>query len=86
MVQSAVEFLVPSTWEIEVAVAASAFLIASYWLFAYRYDDAGFDPSRNPADSGDAMFDKDKVLSDFLKFRAFVLFSSGFFWVFNKVS
>ncbi|KAJ4896202.1 C2 domain-containing protein / GRAM domain-containing protein [Raphanus sativus] len=61
MVQSAVEFLVPSTWEIEVAVAASAFLIASYWLFAYRYDDAGFDPSRNPADSGDAMFDKDKI-------------------------
>lgn len=65
MVQSAVEFLVPSTWEIEVAVAASAFLIASYWLFAYRVDgedDVGFDPSRNPDDSGDAMFDKDKVL------------------------
>ncbi|KAJ0246634.1 BAG-associated GRAM protein 1 [Hirschfeldia incana] len=64
MVQSAVEFLVPSTWEIEVAVAASAFLIASYWLFAYRVDgdddDVGFDPSRNP-DSGDAMFDKDKI-------------------------
>ncbi|CAN6905370.1 unnamed protein product [Brassica oleracea] len=64
MVQSAVEFLVPSTWEIEVAVAASAFLIASYWLFAYRVggdDDVGFDPSRNPDDSGDAMFDKDKI-------------------------
>ncbi|KAF8110749.1 hypothetical protein N665_0079s0063 [Sinapis alba] len=63
MVQSAVEFLIPSTWEIEVAVAASAFLIASYWLFAYRVDgedDVGFDPSRNP-DSGDAMFDKDKI-------------------------
>ncbi|KAL0714802.1 hypothetical protein Bca4012_021781 [Brassica carinata] len=61
MVQSAVEFLVPSTWEIEVAVAASAFLIASYWLFAYRVDDdVGFDPSRNP-DSGDAMFDEDKI-------------------------
>ncbi|WZZ17956.1 BAG-associated GRAM protein 1 isoform X1 [Brassica napus] len=64
MVHSAVEFLVPSTWEIEVAVAASAFLIASYWLFAYRVDgddDVGFDPSRNPDDSGDAMFDKDKI-------------------------
>lgn len=74
MVQSAVEFLVPSTWEIEVAVAASAFLIASYWLFAYRVggdDDVGFDPSRNPDDSGDAMFDEDKVL--ILKLSASVI-------------
>lgn len=69
MVQSPVEFLVPSPWEIEVAVVASVFVIASYWLFAYRTggdDEAGgvgFDRSRliqNP-DSGDAMFDKDKV-------------------------
>ncbi|CAH8390245.1 unnamed protein product [Eruca vesicaria subsp. sativa] len=61
MVHSAVEYLLPSTWEIEVAVAASAFLIASYWLFAYRFsDDVGFDPSRNP-DTGDALFDKDKI-------------------------
>uniref|UniRef100_A0A1J3CQV0 C2 and GRAM domain-containing protein n=1 Tax=Noccaea caerulescens TaxID=107243 RepID=A0A1J3CQV0_NOCCA len=69
MVQSAVEFLIPSSWEIEVAVVASAFVIASYWLFAYRSDGddeaggVGFDRSRlmqNP-DSGDPIFDKDKI-------------------------
>jgi hypothetical protein len=68
MVQSAVEVLLPSAWEIEVAVVASVFLIASYWLFAYRGggdDDVvgvGFDRSRlmQNLDSGDA-FDKDKV-------------------------
>ncbi|CAA7016659.1 unnamed protein product [Microthlaspi erraticum] len=69
MVQSAVEFLIPSSWEIEVAVVASAFVIASYWLFAYRSDGddeasgVGFDRShlmQNP-DSGDPIFDKDKI-------------------------
>uniref|UniRef100_A0A1J3G3G6 C2 and GRAM domain-containing protein n=1 Tax=Noccaea caerulescens TaxID=107243 RepID=A0A1J3G3G6_NOCCA len=69
MVQSAVEFLIPSSWEIEVAVVASAFVIASYWLFAYRSDGddeaggVGFDRSRlmqNP-DSDDPIFDKDKI-------------------------
>ncbi|ANM64219.1 C2 domain-containing protein / GRAM domain-containing protein [Arabidopsis thaliana] len=68
MVQSAVEVLLPSAWEIEVAVVASVFLIASYWLFAYRGggdDDVvgvGFDRSRlmQNLDSGDA-FDKDKI-------------------------
>ncbi|CAL9245741.1 unnamed protein product [Arabidopsis halleri] len=69
MVQSAVEVLLPSSWEIEVAVVASVFLIASYWLFAYRGggdDDVvgvGFDRSRlmQNLDSGDAIFDKDKI-------------------------
>ncbi|XP_010418631.1 PREDICTED: BAG-associated GRAM protein 1-like [Camelina sativa] len=69
MVQSAVEVLLPSSWEIEVAVVASFFLFASYWLFAYRGggdDDVGgvgFDRSRlmQNLDSGDAIFDKDKI-------------------------
>lgn len=76
MVQSAVEVLLPSPWEIEVAVVASVFLIASYWLFAYRGggdDDVvgvGFDRSRlmQNLDSGDAIFDKDKVLNFFFFF------------------
>ncbi|CAH8310386.1 unnamed protein product [Eruca vesicaria subsp. sativa] len=64
MVPLAVDFLVPSTWEIEVAVAASAFLIVSYWLFAYKVDGddeanggVGFDQGTG----GDAIFDKDKI-------------------------
>lgn len=84
MVQSAVEFLIPSSWEIEVAVVASAFVIASYWLFAYRSDGddeangVGFDRSRlmqNP-DSGDPIFDKDKV---------FISSSYFFFYLFSKL-
>lgn len=88
MVQSAVEVLLPSSWEIEVAVVASVFLIASYWLFAYRGggdDDVGcvgFDRSRlmQNLDSGDAIFDKDKVLYFFLHFsklKGFLVCSAG---------
>ncbi|XP_010546602.1 PREDICTED: BAG-associated GRAM protein 1-like isoform X2 [Tarenaya hassleriana] len=68
MVQTAVEFLVPSLWEIEVAVAVSALAITAYCLFAYRDGDdvaggEGFGRSHllENSNSGDAIFDKDKM-------------------------
>ncbi|CAN8280102.1 unnamed protein product [Cochlearia groenlandica] len=79
MVQSTVEFLIPSPWEIEVAVVASAFLIASYFLFAYRSDGddeadgVGFDQSLLNPDSGDALFDKDKLRGDTQTNAAYII-------------
>lgn len=35
MIDTAFDFLLPSWWEVEVSVAAAAFVIAAYWFFAY---------------------------------------------------
>lgn len=59
-----VEYLVPSWWEIKVAVAASLFVIVSYWFFAFQGGDGGGggDRSQSPENSGDGVLDdKDKV-------------------------
>lgn len=31
--KTAVDFLIPSLWEVQVTVAAAAFVIAAYWFF-----------------------------------------------------
>ncbi|KAI9081927.1 hypothetical protein K1719_036189 [Acacia pycnantha] len=57
----ALDFLVPSLWEIKVTVATSMFVIIAYWFFTYRTGD--FDVGRVLVDnSGDASDDKDKML------------------------
>ncbi|XP_023875484.1 BAG-associated GRAM protein 1 isoform X4 [Quercus suber] len=39
MIETAMEFLVPSWWEIKVTVAASVFVIVAYWFFTYRTEE-----------------------------------------------
>ncbi|XWS09426.1 hypothetical protein CRYUN_Cryun40dG0083700 [Craigia yunnanensis] len=59
-----VEYLVPSWWEIKVAVAASVFVIFSYWFFTFQGgdgDDVG-DRSQLPDDSDGILDDKDKMV------------------------
>ncbi|XP_059655176.1 BAG-associated GRAM protein 1 isoform X1 [Cornus florida] len=65
MIDTAFDFLVPSWWEVEVAVAAAFFVIVAYWFFAYcgggesnAYDRCLID---NPAGSGDVNDDKEKI-------------------------
>ena len=36
MIETAMEFLVLSWWEIKVTVVASIFVIIAYWFFTYR--------------------------------------------------
>ncbi|OIW10159.1 hypothetical protein TanjilG_27910 [Lupinus angustifolius] len=58
-IDSALVFLVPSFWEIKVAVAASLFVIFAYWFFTYRTGDLAADLSLNH--NSDASDDKDKM-------------------------
>ncbi|KAI4324362.1 hypothetical protein L6164_023910 [Bauhinia variegata] len=59
MMDSALEFLVPSLWEIEVTFAASIFAILSFWFFTFRSGD--LDTDRALENSGDPSDDKDKM-------------------------
>ncbi|XP_054811702.1 BAG-associated GRAM protein 1 isoform X2 [Prosopis cineraria] len=56
----ALDFLVPSLWEIKVTVATSMFVIIIYWFFTYRTGD--FDDRVLVDNSGDASDDKDKMV------------------------
>ena len=58
-----VEYLVPSWWEIKVAVAASVFVIVSYWFFTFQGGDGDGvgDRSQLQDDSDGILDDKDKV-------------------------
>ncbi|KAK8703518.1 hypothetical protein V6N13_047174 [Hibiscus sabdariffa] len=66
MIETAVvvEYLFPSWWEIKVAVAASVFVIVSYWFFALQGgDDDGGDRSQLLDNSADGVLDdKDKIV------------------------
>lgn len=70
MIESAVEVLVPSWWEVKVTVAASLFVIFAYWFFSNKTDDFGLD--RTPGNgiaSTEARDDEDKVNScDLVRF------------------
>ncbi|XVF84300.1 hypothetical protein PTKIN_Ptkin17bG0025700 [Pterospermum kingtungense] len=59
MVETAVvgEYLVPSLWEIEVAVAASVFVIVSYWVFTFQGGDGCGGRSQLLENSGDGILD-----------------------------
>ncbi|KAF3968528.1 hypothetical protein CMV_007596 [Castanea mollissima] len=51
MIETAMEFLVPSWWEIKVTVAASVFVIVAYWFFTYRTDEFAADRSLGDVNS-----------------------------------
>ncbi|KAG8499954.1 hypothetical protein CXB51_006545 [Gossypium anomalum] len=66
MIETAVvvDYLVPSWWEVKVAVAASVFVIVSYWFFALQgKDGAGGDRSQVSESSAEGILDdKDKIV------------------------
>ncbi|PNY01032.1 C2 and gram domain-containing protein at1g03370-like protein, partial [Trifolium pratense] len=51
-------FLVPSLWEIEVAFAASVFVILAYWFFTFRSGDHCSDRSLDNSSAVHASDDK----------------------------
>lgn len=61
----ALDFLVPSWWEIEVTVAAAMFVILSFWFFSWSRggggDGAGGDRAVVLENSGDGIDDNDKM-------------------------
>ncbi|OAY37788.1 BAG-associated GRAM protein 1 isoform X3 [Manihot esculenta] len=69
MMDTALDFLLPSWWEIKVTVAAAIFVISSYWFFAWSggggdSDSATGDRSQildNSCNSGDGIDDRDKM-------------------------
>ncbi|XP_024044331.1 BAG-associated GRAM protein 1 isoform X5 [Citrus clementina] len=62
MIETPMEILVPSWWEIQVTVAASLCVIASYWFFFSKTGDFGVDRSQLVESSSiSAIDDKDKV-------------------------
>ncbi|KAK9200721.1 hypothetical protein WN944_015919 [Citrus x changshan-huyou] len=63
MIETAMEILVPSWWEIQVTVAASLCVIASYWCFFSKTGDFGVDRSQLAENSSiSAIDDKDKMV------------------------
>ncbi|KAK9200719.1 hypothetical protein WN944_015917 [Citrus x changshan-huyou] len=63
MIETAMEILVPSWWEIQVTVAASLCVIASYWFFFSKTGDFGVDRSQLVESSSiSAIDDKDKMV------------------------
>ncbi|KAH1095988.1 hypothetical protein J1N35_012909 [Gossypium stocksii] len=66
MIETAVvvDYLLPSWWEVKVAVAASVFVIVSYWFFALQGKD-GDGGDRSPVTESSAegiLDDKDKIV------------------------
>ncbi|CAK9179363.1 unnamed protein product [Ilex paraguariensis] len=61
IIDTALEFLVPSWWEVQVTIAASLFVIAAYWFFTYDVvvDRPVNDHSEDPV-TGD-IIDKYKI-------------------------
>lgn len=85
---AALDFLVPSWWEIKVTVAAAMFVILSFCFFSWSGggggDGGGGDRAVVLENSGDGIDDKDKVsfwlpfVLDFLEF-IFIKFDSLFY-------
>ncbi|KAL7106362.1 hypothetical protein ACP275_07G108500 [Erythranthe tilingii] len=65
VVDTAMEFLVPSWWEVQVTLAAAVFMVVSYWFFTLDGDGCGCRDDRAFADGsaadGDAIDDKYKM-------------------------
>ncbi|KAL2487585.1 C2 domain-containing protein/GRAM domain-containing protein [Forsythia ovata] len=65
VVEMAMEFLVPSWWEVQVTVAAVAFVLVAYWFFTLGGEACGGCLDRTLVDgsggSGDVIDDRDKM-------------------------
>ncbi|TYH81836.1 hypothetical protein ES332_D02G013800v1 [Gossypium tomentosum] len=58
-----VDYLVPSWWEVKVAVAASVFVIVSYWFFALQGKDGdGGDRSQVSESSAEGILDDKEIV------------------------
>lgn len=67
VVETAMEFLVPSWWEVQVTVAAAAFVVVAYLFFSAGGDGSHGGDDRAFGDGSgsgaDMIEDKDKVIS-----------------------
>ncbi|KAK4482629.1 hypothetical protein RD792_009793 [Penstemon davidsonii] len=61
VVETVIEFLVPSWWEVQVTVAAAAFVVVSYWFYTFGGGDSGGDDRTFGDGLADAIDDKDKM-------------------------
>ncbi|KAK9288823.1 hypothetical protein L1049_017288 [Liquidambar formosana] len=60
MIDTALDFLVPSWWEVQVTVATAIFVIAAYWFFTYVTEEV--DEGRSLVDdSVNVLDDQDKM-------------------------
>nr|XP_043609763.1 BAG-associated GRAM protein 1 isoform X1 [Erigeron canadensis] len=59
--ETAVEFLLPSLWEVEVTVAASLFVIIAYLFFTYNGEFTACNRSISSTASSDSLDDRDKI-------------------------
>lgn len=66
MIEDAVDFLLPSWWEVKVSVATTLFVVAAYWFFTSNSGNTDDDRSLvdNPGAARDFLDDIDKVNSD----------------------
>ena len=67
VVETAMEFLLPSWWEVQVTVAAAAFVVVAYWFFsagADGGDDRGF--VEGSGGGADMIEDREKVITAFI--------------------
>ncbi|KAK9068944.1 hypothetical protein SSX86_013060 [Deinandra increscens subsp. villosa] len=63
IIETRIDFLLPSWWEVEVSVAASFFVIAAYWFFTYDGHTGSGDRSlfdNSSVVSGDRVDDREK--------------------------
>ncbi|KAD3336980.1 hypothetical protein R6Q59_028024 [Mikania micrantha] len=64
LIETGIDFLLPSWWEVEVSVAASLFVIAAYWFFKYDGDTGAGDRlmfDNASVGSGDGVDDREKI-------------------------
>lgn len=80
--ETAIELLLPSWWEVQVTVAAAAFVVLAYWFFSV----SGLAHDRHLADAhgSDFIDDRDKVIFVLL-FDCFQFFFFGELRGFNLI-
>lgn len=76
MIENAVDFLLPSWWEVKVSVATTLFVVAAYWFFTSHIGKMDDDRSLvdNPGAARDLLDDIDKVNSGNFIFLVLFLF------------
>lgn len=67
IIETVIDSLVPSWWEVQVSLAAAAFVVAAYWFFNYVGGENDLAGDRSGVDNsdvaGDVNDDKQKVIS-----------------------
>lgn len=66
IIEAVIHSLVPTWWEVQVSVAAAAFVVAAYWFFTSIGGQEGAAGDRSTAEStdiaGDGTEDRNKVI------------------------